>query len=186
MKIHDREFSLFYKIFFMSLIGLILEALTGSTEPIPHPFEMPYKFVGRFRKWEMRNYRSTLQQMKKRGLIKITKKNGQKFIQCTKNGQLELLIKKAAVLKTEKWDKNWRLIIFDIPETSREKRDELRWLLKKNHFIKLQSSVFISPYSLNREAIAYLKQTGLINYIRILKVSEIDDDKYLIKKFGLG
>jgi phenylacetic acid degradation operon negative regulatory protein len=89
-------------------------------------------------------------------------------------------------LKTEKWDKNWRLIIFDIPETSREKRDELRWLLKKNHFIKLQSSVFISPYSLNREAIAYLKQTGLINYIRILKVSEIDDDKYLIKKFGLG
>ena len=75
--------------------------------------------------------------------------------------------------------------MFDIPEGSKEKRAILRSLLKRNDFCKLQASVYISPFSLNREAISYLNSSGLRDYIRILKVEEMDYDKDLLKRFGL-
>jgi len=49
----------------------------------------------------------------------------------------------------------------------------------------LQASVFISPHPLNREALIYLRQSGLMEFIRILRVDEMDNDKRLRKKFGL-
>ncbi len=45
--------------------------------------------------------------------------------------------------------------------------------------------MFINPYSLNREAVSYLKESGLMDYIRILKVEEMDNDLDLQKKFKL-
>ena len=66
-----------------------------------------------------------------------------------------------------------------------DKRNLFRSLLYKNGFLKLQHSVYISPYPFNREAVKYLKKTGLISFIRMLKVEEMDDDKDLKKKFDL-
>ena len=86
----------------------------------------------------------------------------------------------------KRWDGKWRLVIFDIPESSREKRDHLRYLLKQNKFCKLQASVFISPYPLNREALEYLQFSKLFDYIRILRVDEMDNDSDLRKKFKLA
>ena len=96
-----------------------------------------------------------------------------------------MLLIKAKMEKPKVWDGYWRMIIFDIPEDNHKDRDKLRGLLKRNDFVMLQASVFISPYPLNREAIAYLKQTGLKAYIRIIKVSELDDDVDMKKKFNL-
>jgi len=127
----------------------------------------------------------TIYSLKQQGLIKERLKNGKKFIALTSKGQLELLLRKAIMEKPLKWDGRWRIIIFDIPEGSRDKRDALRFLLKKNSYIKLQASVFIAPYPLNREAVDYLKQSRLIGYIRIIRADEIDDDRDLRKKFGL-
>ena len=106
-------------------------------------------------------------------------------MELTRSGELETLILKACLPKPASWDGKWRLIIFDIPESSKDKRNQLRWLIKKNGFTKLQASVFINPYPLNREAVAYLKQTGLMAYIRILRVDEIDSDAALKKHFNL-
>lgn len=75
--------------------------------------------------------------------------------------------------------------MFDIPEGCKEKRNVLRILLKQNGYIKLQASVYINPYPLNREAVRYLNNSGLRSYIRIIKVEEMDFEKDLIKKFGL-
>jgi CRISPR-associated endonuclease Cas2 len=77
------------------------------------------------------------------------------------------------------------MIMFDIPRETNDKRDKLRWLLKTSDFFKLQASVYLTPYPLNREAVTYLKNTGLIDYIRIGRLNELDDDKELIKHFKL-
>ncbi len=130
---------------------------------------------------------NVLYYLAKKGLIKIVDKHNERFIKLTNKGQLEALLSKARLKgERKKWDGKWRLIVFDIPEESREKRNHFRWLLKHNGFFKLQASVFISPYPLNREAVDYLKETGLINYIRILKVEEMDNDKDLRKHFSLN
>ncbi len=131
-------------------------------------------------------YRRTAYYLRQKGYLKINcSPNGQNFLQITEKGQLELLLLKAQLQKSEIWDGKWRLVLFDIPEDSSNKRDELRRLLLKNNFVKLQASIYISPYSLNREAIIYLKNTGLINYIRIGRLEELDDDADLIKQFKL-
>jgi phenylacetic acid degradation operon negative regulatory protein len=103
----------------------------------------------------------------------------------TDKGQLTALLQKAGIQKSPNWDGKWRVLVFDIPEGSRGKRDQFRALLKRHNFVKLQASVFISPYSLNQEAVQYLKQTGLIEFIRLMRVDEIDDDRELKKKFKL-
>lgn len=132
-----------------------------------------------------RNFLNKASYLKQRGMIKAVSREGKKFLQLTSKGELELLIQKAMVDKGGKWDNKWRIIIFDIPESANKKRDFLRRLLKRNQFLKLQASVFISPYPLNREAIVYLKQTGLISFIRFIKAEEIDDDSDLRRKFRI-
>lgn len=133
------------------------------------------------------NYRAAVYRLKRKGSLKLVEKNGKRFLKLTKKGELEALILKATRnLGTKRvWDKKWRLVIYDIPEAANKKRHHLRYLLKANGFKKLQASVFICPYELNAEAVVYLKQSGLMDYIRILRVEKLDDDKGLKKLFGL-
>lgn len=131
------------------------------------------------------SYRKTLYYLLKRGLIRFVEKESGKFLALTNQGQLEALLTKAKRPKPAKWDGKWRMVIFDIPEDSKEQRNKLRSLLKANNFFKLQASVYVNPYPLNREAVLYLEKTKLIEYIRIIKVEEIDNDRDLKKHFNL-
>ena len=128
---------------------------------------------------------ATIYRLQKRGWIKFVDKNAKRFMKLTKKGELEALIAKAYLPISQKWDGKWRMIVFDIPEESKEQRNLLRELLKRNNFYGMQASVYISPHPLNREAIKYLQYSKLINYIRIIKVEEMDNDKDLKKRFGL-
>lgn len=132
------------------------------------------------------NFYQIVAYLAKKGLIKYVNKDNERFIKITSQGELEALLAKAQLPeKPQKWDGKWRVIMFDIPEESESKRNFFRSLLKKNNYIKLQHSVYVSPYSLNREAVIYLNKTGLNKFIKILKVEEMDSDKDLRKKFNL-
>jgi CRISPR-associated endonuclease Cas2 len=158
--------------------GGLLEMLVKNSSPY------------RWRAWALygkgyESYYNCLYHLRRRGLVEVESKNGKKFIKLTQKGQLEALLAKAKMPQRRKWDGKWRIIIFDIPEKAKIQRNQFRRLLKTNNFMKLQGSVYISPLALNKEAIGYLKQTKLIDFIRIIKVEEIDDDSDLKKKFKL-
>ncbi len=133
---------------------------------------------------EYHHYKA-LEYMERRGLITAARKKDKKFYKLTKKGQLELLLAKAHVERSAKWDGKWRMVIFDIPEDGKKQRDRLRHLLKTHNFLKLQASVYISPHPLNREGLQYLKTSGLMTYIRMLRIDDMDDDSNLRKKFHL-
>ena len=42
--------------------------------------------------------------------------------------------------------------------------------MRQNNFVKLQASVYINPFPLNAQAVEYLKNSGLMEYIRNLRV----------------
>jgi CRISPR-associated endonuclease Cas2 len=163
----------------------VLELLSRTGNHRSAPFYYHYPSLRLFRNLTKKTYYGIISQLEKSGSISFTQKNSQRFIKITSKGELELLIEKAKLPKKNQWDGKWRLILFDIPVASNNKRDKLRKLLKANNFYMLQASVFISPYPLNREAISYLRSTGLIGYIRILRVDEIDEEKDLKKHFKL-
>ena len=166
----------------------ILMYLLAAKKDFEAIFPKPKNFVKDSMFKSYGDFKNLVYHMKRQGLVTIVQQNNERFIKLTKSGELEALLAKAKLPRetSSRWDGKWRLIIFDIPEGSSGKRDSFRRLLKTNGFVQLQGSVFISPHSLNREAISYLKETGLINYIRILKVEEIDNDADLRKKFNLG
>src|SRR3989344_4593151 len=55
------------------------------------------------------------------------------------------------IKKPARWDKLWRLVIFDIPEEERTGRMALAAKLKELGFYPLQKSVFIHPYECKDE-----------------------------------
>lgn len=169
-----------------SIVEGILGFLYYAGEMLPRPFETPYDHVKRLRRLEYKTYYDTVWRLKRHGLVSITDKNGQRFVKLTAKGQLKMLLAKARLAQSAgAWDGKWRIVMFDIPESSKKQRHVFRSLLKGERFYKLQASVYASPFPLNREAVKYLEQSRLIEYIRILRVDEMDNDRALRKHFGL-
>jgi CRISPR-associated endonuclease Cas2 len=141
-------------------------------------------FRGKHRK-QGNSFNKALYDLRQRGAVEIVEKRGQKFVQITKKGELEVLMQKSLLSHPKQWDGKWRMILFDIPESSRHLRNQLRRLLKQYGYKKLQASVFISPHPLNRAAVSFLEESGLMDYIRIVRVQEMDNDKDIRKLFNL-
>ena len=175
----------------LSLSGRVLFYLFALADFVPRPFEHKTAYVRRAifgtssrdykAYWKIFNY------LEQKGWVRVYKKEkaDTEFVKLTKKGQLQALLMKARTQKPQKWDGKWRLIIYDIPEDSRQHRHLFRTLLKQNGFYKLQQSVFVSPFALNRDAVLYLRQTVLDKCIRIARIDELDSDKDLKKYFKL-
>lgn len=85
----------------------------------------------------------------------------------------------------KKWDKKWRVMIFDIPEKLKKIRNHLTLLLHEAGFIRLQDSVWVYPYDCE-DMITLLKTDfGIGKYLLYLIVDEIENDKHLRKGFNL-
>src|SRR3989344_8295256 len=85
-----------------------------------------------------------LQRLAKRGLITFEKNSaGQTYVTLTEVGENELALYELGekgIDKPRRWDGKYRLIIFDIKEGKRGKRNRLRLWLTELGFIKLQNS----------------------------------------------
>ena len=82
---------------------------------------------------------------------------------------------KLKMAKRKKWDGKWRVIIFDIPEKLRGKRDLLRKELNNFGFMQLQRSVWAYPYKLPQEFVDLWKDAGIFQYCVILEVVGVEN-----------
>ena len=72
----------------------------------------------------------------------------------TKDGEKKALrfkLDDMKIKKPKKWDKQWRIVIFDIPEKFKTAREALRGKLKNIGFVELQKSVFAHPFECEDE-----------------------------------
>ena len=106
----------------------------------------------------------------------------------TKEGQkkaLKFKIDEMEIKKSPKWDKEWRVVIFDIPERFKKAREALREKLKDLGFIKLQESVFVFPYECEDE-IDFIVEVFLIRpFVRFMRVKSFTNEEQIRLKFGL-
>jgi len=79
--------------------------------------------------------------------------DGSRIYRLTELGRLAALGgRDPDVAWSRKWDEQWRMVMFDVPESARETRSLVRAALRKLHFGCLQKSVWISPCPLAKIA----------------------------------
>jgi DNA-binding transcriptional regulator PaaX len=127
---------------------------------------------------------SSASKMVQKGLLRY---NG-KFYELTLLGQERLRRWEFVNFKLnqpKKWDKKWRVIIFDIPEKKKKIRNRITSLFHQAGFYRLQDSVWVYPHDCE-DVITLLKtDLGVGKYLLYLIVDEIENDKYLRKAFNL-
>jgi len=166
----------------LGLTGLVLMPVAG-----PLTFMMIADELG-IGKYSKRRVSQSLRILKNQKLVGISKDGDKTVVRLTKNGRNKLLkykLEEMAIERPRKWDRKWRVVIFDIPEKFKLGRDYLRAKLKELGFYQLQKSVWVCPYPCEDE-IDFIKEVYEIRpFVRILIVETVDMQQDLIKHFNL-
>lgn len=93
--------------------------------------------------------RQAVFQLKKEGMLWIETTVHGRFLRLTAKGKnyfSDLQQKANLKKKPKKWDKKWRVVIFDISERKHLLRRKFRFLIQEFGFYRLQDSVWVYPY----------------------------------------
>ncbi len=119
-----------------------------------------------------------------RGLIEY--QNG--LLRLTERGRDELQLietRNYQIEKPKRWDKKWRMLIFDIREERKGLRDKVRQTLVSIGFKRLQDSVWVYPYDCE-DLVALLKADFHIGKDLLYIIADaIENDVWLKKEFTL-
>src|SRR3989338_6634861 len=69
------------------------------------------------------------------------------------------------IKKPDKWDEEWRIIFFYIPDRYRRKRDAFRFHLRRLGFREVQRSVFAHPYPCGEEIMKIAVHYKLLSHV---------------------
>ncbi len=139
-----------------------------------------------FTPWKVRR---TIRELERQNRVKVEyKKDGSITVYITKQGMTRALSYKLdsfSLQKPKRWDKKWRVIIFDIPIQLNKVRDLFRERLKQLGLVMIQKSVFLSPYSCFDE-VEFLRQLYHIpDTILYILAEKVEGEERLRERFNL-
>lgn len=130
---------------------------------------------------------NAINRLVERGELRRVFRKGKPMLEMTESGRGRL----ARIAMTHhkatqrEWDGKWRVVIFDIPESLRGKRDVLRGMLRRIGFLQLQQSVWIYPFSCE-EFVQLLKtDLSIRGMVKYLVCESIEGDTKIGRHFRL-
>lgn len=133
-----------------------------------------------------KSVQTRLSRLKSAGLIYKSSHQYDSRFRITNEGIKRLEILNFNQLKpiTNKWDGYWRIVIYDIPEPTRDARYQIRKLLKELGFIQLQLSVWIHPLP----CLKYFKQIqdnyGITAHLHLIETNSFKPPDSITKHFN--
>ena len=146
------------------------------------------------KKYEKRKAAQTIRRLRKNHLLTVKEKDGKFILELTDEGRRtfkeiqdrESQLEKLQIKKPPRWDRKWRIVIFDIPDTSHKRaRDILREKLKKWEFYPLQKSVWACPWPCENEIQLATELYEISRYVNVIVAEKILADSSLRKYFCL-
>lgn len=127
---------------------------------------------------------SRLEQMghiKKRGGV------NEVFVLTEKGREKAMLyaIEKMKIASQKRWDKKWRIVMFDVPEKKMQARRAINFALKRLGCVQYQKSIFITPFPCEKEIDFVGECFGIRDHIRIVVADEVEQSDALRKSFGV-
>lgn len=181
----ERRLGAFQQVMLYAALGGVMVAIGA----VPDFHKILKYYTGR-QKGARFNYRvkSVLGGLVSRGFVTFEERNGKRYARITEAGKLALKLataKENTLQKTKRWDKRWRVVIFDIPERRRTVRVRLRRFMEEYGFVRLQDSVWIYPYDCE-DLIALAKANLRIGAdVLYMIVERLERDTHLREHFAL-
>lgn len=155
----------------------------------PNTAQILEPLIGRNRshdKLERRRIYEAIKRLNQKRLINLTEKNGDIFIEITAGGKK--LVKSfdydgMKLPRPAKWDRKWRLVIFDIPEKKQKTRHAFSRRLKEIGFYPLQESVFAYPHDCRAEIDFMCHFLNIDKYVNYLVIEDLDKREGDLCKF---
>ena len=173
--------SLTKEILFMAVVGPIL--LSSLFAPNAVQILKPLiKWRKNWDKIDRRLIHNAIRRLNQKRLIELVQRGDKLYIKITENGKN--LIKNfdydgLILSQPKKWDKKWRLVIFDIPEKKNKERHAFSIKLKELGFYPLQESNFIYPYDCRDEVdfiCEFLSINRYVNYCLVESLGKREGD----------
>ncbi|HBU22235.1 TPA: hypothetical protein DEB02_04810 [Candidatus Beckwithbacteria bacterium] len=160
--------------------GEILDAIESGSRA--YPTEKLYTFTPPG--YSKRKYRHLVGRLAREDLIKRVVINGGVHFRIGDAGRNRLTsLRPALKLKNKPWDGFWRLVVFDVPERDRRKRDLLRRKLKLMGFGALMYSTYISPYDQEESLVEFFKLNKIPDVLLLeAKQKNLGEPKKLAEK----
>ena len=163
--------------------GVVLVAAT-----IPNAARLLKYFPG-YKKGARFNYqaKSALGRLAAKGLVTFVEEDGKRYARITEKGEriFQIETERTTTTKKRKWDRRWRVVIFDVPERRKSVRDRLRRFMGEYGFVRLQDSVWIYPYDCE-DLIALAKANFRVGAdVLYMIVERLERDKHLREHFNL-
>ena len=127
-----------------------------------------------------------LKRLAKKQYVALTKTPDGWLAKITKKGKVKLKkiqFQNLSLKKPAKWDKCWRLFVFDVPEKHRSARDMMRKKLKNLGLFNIQRSVFAYPFDCRKELELVTDYYRLSKYTTYVEAHYTDINKELLKHF---
>lgn len=141
------------------------------------------------RKYPKRNLQSMFSYLRKREMVAVEEHNHQIYLSLTDEGKRKagmFQLQEFKIPKSKKWDKKWRILIFDIPEKKRVGREALRGMIKRLQFYQLQKSVWVHPFNCRAEVSLLKDFFGFTDReVRFMVAEEIGSTEHVKQFFGL-
>ncbi len=143
------------------------------------------KIVPGNEKQTKRRFSDFVYRLKKDGLIAERKKEKDRFLALTSKGRAFLNKVISGKLPSSKYmpegEDELKIIIFDIPEKEKRKREWLRWALKNLNFKMIQKSVWLGKAKLPQQFIDDLGRINMLSYVEIFAITKKGSLRQTIK-----
>ncbi len=150
-----------------------------------------FQILGRTGALARLKYRSkaVLMRLKQKGEIEFAERDGKRYARLTERGEEALALSQQKMrltnVKPRRWDRRYRLVMFDIPEKRKKIRERLRFEMQEVGFLHMQDSAWIYPYDCEEFMTLLKADLHVGKDVLYAVVEEIENDKWIRKHFNL-
>lgn len=130
----------------------------------------------------------TVKALEKQKLVEIIEENDLQTIKITDRGKKKILRYALGELEIQKpkiWKEKWYFVTYDIPKGKDWLRNIMRDYLERLGFYRFHESLYIHAYPCQDEVEFLREYLGVVEYVKVLVVSRIENDKIFRDYFGI-
>ena len=151
------------------LAGITIVAPNALQGLVPLLKKTPVKASG---------YSRVLKELKRQGLVHITKSGGEIHYTLTPAGAYrlqEVIVDELVIPRPSNWDKRWRLVAFDIPIAQSRSRQKFVVKLQALNFTMLQKSLWVHPFPCFDQIEQLAGHYNVFRYCSLMEIDRLDE-----------